>query len=98
MFVNGTTVWEEGKHTGALPGDIVRGAGYQKYTGANYDLSYLNAKIIDGTGAGWFYGDLAVKKGKIAAITPAGMLRGVASKRSIGGTSWIDPGTTFSTR
>ncbi len=81
VFVNGIVVWEEGKHTGAMPGDIVRGAGYQKYAGANYDLSYLNAKIIDGTGAGWFYGDLAVKNGKIAAITPAGLLRGVSSKQ-----------------
>ena len=83
VFVNGTAVWQEGKHTGALPGDIVRGAGYQKFSGATFDLSYLNAKIIDGTGAGWFYGDLAVKDGKIAAITPAGMLASVASKQKL---------------
>ena len=33
-----------------------------------YDLLIQNARILDGTGAPWFYGDLAVKDGKIAAI------------------------------
>ena len=31
-----------------------------------YDLLIQNARILDGTGAPWFYGDLAVKDGKIA--------------------------------
>ena len=83
VFVNGTAVWQAGKHTGATPGDIVRGPGYQKYTNTAYDLVYRNAKIIDGTGAGWFYGDLAVKDGKIAAITPAGMLLNATAKQSL---------------
>ena len=33
-----------------------------------YDLLIQNARILDGTGAPWFYGDLAVKDGKIAAV------------------------------
>lgn len=32
------------------------------------DLLIKNGKIIDGTGNGWFYGDVAVKNGKITAI------------------------------
>lgn len=32
------------------------------------DILIRNGKIIDGTGNNWFYGDLAVKDGKIAAI------------------------------
>jgi N-acyl-D-amino-acid deacylase len=33
-----------------------------------YDVLILNGKIIDGTGNSWYYGDVAVKEGKIAAI------------------------------
>ena len=33
-----------------------------------YDLLIKNARIIDGTGAPWYYGDLAVTDGKIAAL------------------------------
>jgi dihydroorotase/N-acyl-D-amino-acid deacylase len=69
VFVNGVAVWERGKATGALPGEIVRGPGYDRgYTRQSYDVVYLNAKVVDGTGAGWFYGDVGVRAGKIAAI------------------------------
>jgi N-acyl-D-amino-acid deacylase len=80
VFVNGMAVWQNGKHTGATPGEIVRGPGYQKYTASTYDVIYRNAKLIDGTGAGWFYGDLGVKDGKVAAITPSGMLMNATAK------------------
>jgi N-acyl-D-amino-acid deacylase len=33
-----------------------------------YDLLIRNGKIIDGTGNSWYYADVAVKNGKIAAI------------------------------
>lgn len=33
-----------------------------------YDLLIKNARVIDGTGAPWYCGDLAVKDGKIAAL------------------------------
>lgn len=33
-----------------------------------YDVLISNGKILDGTGNHWFYGDLAVKDGKIVAI------------------------------
>jgi dihydroorotase/N-acyl-D-amino-acid deacylase len=82
VIVNGALVWQGGKHTGAMPGEIVRGPGYGKYSATAYDLIYRNAKIIDGTGAGWYSGDLAVKNGRIAAITPAGLLREATAKQS----------------
>ena len=41
-----------------------------------YDLLLKNGRIVDGTGNPWYYGDLAVKDGKIAAI---GMLHGAAA-------------------
>ena len=33
-----------------------------------YDVIIRNGKIIDGTGNSWYYGDVAVKDGKIMAI------------------------------
>ncbi|MEP6724257.1 MAG: D-aminoacylase [Bacteroidota bacterium] len=34
----------------------------------NYDIIIHNGKIIDGTGNSWYYGDIAIKDGKITAI------------------------------
>ena len=33
-----------------------------------YDVLILNGKIIDGTGNSWYYGDIAIKDGKIVSI------------------------------
>ena len=33
-----------------------------------YDIVVLNGKIIDGTGNSWFYGDVAIKDGKIVYV------------------------------
>ena len=50
--------------------------------GVEYDLVIENGRIVDGTGSAWFYGDLAVKDGRIARIAPRGMLRrAVATER-----------------
>jgi dihydroorotase/N-acyl-D-amino-acid deacylase len=84
VFVNGVAVWDQGKATGALPGDIVRGPGfYRDFLKQSYDLIYLNAKIVDGTGAGWFFGDLAVKAGKIAAITLPYRMKGTTATKVV---------------
>jgi N-acyl-D-amino-acid deacylase len=34
----------------------------------NYDIIIRNGKIIDGTGNSWYYGDIAIKDGKIVSI------------------------------
>ncbi len=49
----------------------------------SYDLLISGAKIVDGTGSPWFYGDLAVTAGKIARMTPPGLLKSAAAKRRI---------------
>jgi N-acyl-D-aspartate/D-glutamate deacylase len=36
--------------------------------GAAYDIVIVNGKIVDGTGNPWFYGDVAIKAGKIVKI------------------------------
>jgi len=35
---------------------------------AQYDILIRNGRIIDGTGNSWYYADVAVSKGKIAAM------------------------------
>src|SRR5436190_13280496 len=35
---------------------------------SNCDILIKNGKIIDGTGNSWFYGDIAVKDGKIVGV------------------------------
>jgi len=40
-----------------------------------YDLVLKGGKIIDGTGNGWFYGDVAIRSGKIAAIGKLGNVK-----------------------
>ena len=35
----------------------------------NYDVLIRGAQVIDGTGNPWFYGDVAIKGDRIAAIT-----------------------------
>lgn len=53
----------------------------------NYaDVLIKNGKIIDGTGNSWFYGDIAVKDGKIAAI---GKLTSWRSAKTIDATGLI---------
>jgi N-acyl-D-amino-acid deacylase len=36
--------------------------------GPQYDILITNGKIIDGAGNSWYYGNVAVKNGKIVAI------------------------------
>jgi N-acyl-D-amino-acid deacylase len=47
---------------------------------SQYDILIRNGKIIDGTGNSWYYGDVAVKDGKIAAI---GKLTNASAKKII---------------
>jgi len=43
-------------------------------TGGPYDLIIENGRVVDGTGAAWHYGDVAVRGDRIVAMTPGGML------------------------
>lgn len=51
---------------------------FQGFT-QSYDLLLLGGKIIDGTGNGWYHGDIAVRDEKIVAI---GNLNGSFAKRT----------------
>ncbi len=61
------------------------GSGMPAPTDRAFDVVIENGRIVDGTGAAWHYGDLAIRGDRIAAMTPAGLLAGAAAKRRIDG-------------
>ncbi len=48
-----------------------------------FDVVITDGRIIDGTGAAWYRGDLAIRDGRIARIAPRGMLATVPAARRI---------------
>ncbi len=48
-----------------------------------YDLVLLNGRVVDGTGNSWFYGDVAIRNGRIAKVSPAGFLRNAPAAERI---------------
>ncbi len=50
---------------------------------APFDVVLTNGRIVDGTGAAWFRGDIALAGGKIVRMTPAGRLKDVPATRRI---------------
>ena len=43
------------------------------FSQAPYDTILTGGRIVDGTGNAWFYGDLAIRGGRIARIAPPGV-------------------------
>jgi dihydroorotase/N-acyl-D-amino-acid deacylase len=54
-----------------------------------YDVVLEGGKVIDGTGAAWFHGDVALEGDRIARITPAGGLEDVEADRRIDATGMV---------
>src|SRR5215467_5926231 len=50
---------------------------------AEFDVVLENGHVIDGTGAAWFLGDVAIRGDRIARVGPAGSLRRFAAKQHI---------------
>lgn len=51
--------------------------------GESYDVIIENGRIVDGTGAAWFFGDVGIRGDRIARISPRGVLRGARTKSRI---------------
>jgi len=54
-----------------------------------YDLVIENGRIVDGTGAAWSYGDLAIRGDRIAAIGPRGAFREARTPQRIDATGHV---------
>src|SRR5687767_9313659 len=50
---------------------------------AQFDVVLENGRVVDGTGAAWFLGDVAVVGDRIARIGPAGSLRRFPAKQRL---------------
>ena len=48
-----------------------------------YDVVIENGRVVDGTGAAWFYGDVGVVGDRIARVAPPGALRAASAGRRI---------------
>jgi dihydroorotase/N-acyl-D-amino-acid deacylase len=48
-----------------------------------FDVVITNGRVIDGTGSAWFWGDVALKDGRIARVAPLGVLGNAAARRTI---------------
>lgn len=54
-----------------------------------HDLLILNGRIVDGTGAAWFYGDVAVNGDRIVAVAPRGTLAGAVARDTLDATGLV---------
>jgi len=52
-------------------------------TPPTYDLIITGGRVVDGSGAAWFYGDVAVSGGRIVAVTPRGALDSASSRHTV---------------
>ncbi len=48
-----------------------------------YDFLIRGAQVVDGSGNPWFYGDVAVHRDRIAAISPAGQISPSSARQTI---------------
>ena len=63
-------------------------------TGANpaggaYDVVIENGRVIDGTGAAWYYGDVALRGDRIAAIGPRGAFKAARAGQRVDATGHV---------
>ena len=49
----------------------------------SYDVVIENGRVVDGTGAAWYYGDVALRGDRIAAIGPRGAFRSARARERV---------------
>jgi N-acyl-D-amino-acid deacylase len=54
-----------------------------------YDVVITGGRIVDGTGAPWFHGDVALRGDRIVRITPRGMLRDAPAAQRVDATGLV---------
>lgn len=58
-------------------------------TGTAYDVVIENGRIVDGTGAAWYHGDLAIRGDRIAAIGARGAFRSARATTRVDATGHV---------
>jgi N-acyl-D-amino-acid deacylase len=54
-----------------------------------YDLVIENGRVVDGTGAAWFYGDVAIRGDRIARVARRGGLRSASARARLDATGLV---------
>ncbi len=57
--------------------------------GGVYDVIIENGRVIDGTGAAWYYGDVALRGDRIAALGPRGAFKGARTASRVDATGQV---------
>jgi len=57
--------------------------------GAAFDVVIENGRVIDGTGAAWFYGDVALRGDRIAAVGPRGAFKAARAGQRVDATGQV---------
>lgn len=58
-------------------------------SGGAWDVVIENGRVIDGTGAAWYYGDVAIRGDRIAAIGPRGTFRSARAATRVDATGHV---------
>jgi N-acyl-D-amino-acid deacylase len=56
---------------------------------ATYDIVIENGRVVDGTGAAWFHGDVAIVGDRIVRLVPRGLLRDAPARQRIDATGLV---------
>jgi N-acyl-D-amino-acid deacylase len=73
----------------ALAACAGRGPGLAPAPNAPFDVVIENGRVIDGTGAAWFYGDVALRGDRIAAIGPRGAFKSASAATRVDATGQV---------
>jgi N-acyl-D-amino-acid deacylase len=57
--------------------------------GASFDVVIENGRVVDGTGAAWYHGDVALRGDRIAAIGPRGAFRSANAAQRVDATGHV---------
>src|SRR5688572_29485733 len=66
-----------------------RGGVNTSSSGDGFDVVIENGRVIDGTGAAWFYGDVALRGDRTAAIGPRGSFRSARATTRVDATGQV---------
>ena len=66
-----------------------RGVSTAPTAAGSFEVVIENGRVIDGTGAAWYYGDVAVGRDRIAAIGPRGAFRTARAAQRIDATGHV---------